>query len=443
VRLLAEKYFSITAAAIRKYDPNHLILGCRFAGQAPADIWDICGKYCDVVSVNIYPRVDFETGDMSDAEKMLAKYYAAAKKPLMITEWSFPALDAVDSRGKPLPSVHGAGMRVDNQEQKTKCCELLQGGLLRLPFIVGSDYFMYADEPALGISSGFPEDSNYGLVSESDKPYELLTKMFSRLNSQVYQIHSGEKKIEWPAPEKAGLPVMKKGKIKVENDGKRITVDNGRLKLIKDKESGDAWDRVELDGVVLGKFCPLIHQKLDKDEWIAPDRLVSIKVSEDDSKVVVDMVLEREKSFLTAYRFTIFPEQPFFLSQLLWLENIGTKAWSWMNYFHYVNSFIGGSADGDAVNGPKVPQYYIPVSAWKDDKAGKQYGAACIRQQDFEIHYWLDEDGGQHADAYRKADIVMQPGAKFADPQPAIIVFGASADEKLIDVVKQIKASIP
>jgi agarase len=35
VRLAAEKYFSIAVAAIRKHDPNHMIMGCRFAGQAP------------------------------------------------------------------------------------------------------------------------------------------------------------------------------------------------------------------------------------------------------------------------------------------------------------------------------------------------------------------------------------------------------------------------
>jgi hypothetical protein len=34
-RLVAEKYFSVCAAAIRKHDPNHMILGCRFAGSAP------------------------------------------------------------------------------------------------------------------------------------------------------------------------------------------------------------------------------------------------------------------------------------------------------------------------------------------------------------------------------------------------------------------------
>ncbi len=442
-RLLAEKYFSITCAAIRKYDPNHLILGCRFAGHAPADIWDICGKYCDVVTVNVYPRVDFETGDISSTEKMLDKYFASSNKPMMVTEWSFPALDAVDSTGKLLPCMNGAGMRVDTQEQKTRCCELMQGLLFSRPYMVGSDYFMYADEPALGISSGFPEDSNYGLVNENDKPYELLTAMFAKLNPQVYQIHAGETNVKKPMPGRAVSIARSTRNIMVENDGRKITVDNGILKLIKDKDSGNAWDSIEMGGMVLGSFKPLIHQKLDSNDWLAPDRIELIKTSEESSKVVVDMVFVRDNVFRTAYRFTIYSMQPFFLSQFLWLENIDTKPWKFMNYYHYANSFIGGSADGDLVNGPKVPQYYLPVSAWKDDKAGKQYGTLCIRQQDFEIKYWLDEKGGQHPDSYRTVDMMLKPGAKFAEPQPAIIVFGAPADEPMSSIVKRIRSVLP
>jgi hypothetical protein len=57
--------------------------------------------------------------------------------------------------------------------------------------------------------------------------------------------------------------------------------------------------------------------------------------------------------------------------------------------------------------------------------------------------FWLDENGGQHPDAYRKVDMVMEPGAKFADPQPAIMIFGASADEPMIEIVKRLRAVVP
>lgn len=183
IRLVAEKYFAVTTAAIRKVDPNHLILGCRFAGQAPG-IWDIAGKYCDIVSVNCYRNLDLEQGVMTDGfEADLAEWYQKTGRPLMITEWSFPALDAG------LPCKHGAGQRVPTQTERAFAFTAFQRLLFTTPFIVGSNYFMWADEPELGVSSTFPEDSNYGLVDVNDHPYPLLTKAAAKLNPLVYDFH--------------------------------------------------------------------------------------------------------------------------------------------------------------------------------------------------------------------------------------------------------------
>lgn len=188
VRLAAERYFREAAAAIRRHDPNHLVLGCRFAGQAP-EVWDIAGKYCDVVSVNAYRQVDLDTGVVIGFEKDLREWHAKARRPMMLTEWSFPALDSG------LPCKHGAGQRFDTQAQRARAFEIFETLLLRTPFLVGSDYFMWVDEPALGISSTFPEDSNYGLVNEHDLPYPELTETARRVHAQWRQLHE-----EGPAP---------------------------------------------------------------------------------------------------------------------------------------------------------------------------------------------------------------------------------------------------
>lgn len=191
VREAAERYFRITTQAVRKYDPNHLILGSRFAWDAPDAAWEMAGKYCDVVMVNLYPRIDLESGVVIGVEEHLRKRFALCKKPIIVTEWSFPALDAKDSEGRPLPCKHGAGMRVDTQEQKARCYAIFQRKIFSLPFVVGSHYFMWADEPALGIASTFPEDSNYGLVNEADEPYHELTAMATKVNAQMFALHAG------------------------------------------------------------------------------------------------------------------------------------------------------------------------------------------------------------------------------------------------------------
>lgn len=433
-RLAAEKYFAVTSAAIRKYDPNHLVLGCRFAGNAPSNIWAVAGKYCDVVSLNIYPRLDLETGDTREIESFLRDVQGRTRKPMMITEWSFPALDAVDSTGKPLPSQHGAGMRVDTQEQKARCCELLQTLLFRLPFIVGSDYFMWGDEPALGISSTFPEDSNYGLVSESNQPYKELTGMFAALNPQVYQIHAGTKP-EQPSPRQAAPAAFEpSGTVRVERDGDRLTVDNGVLRLVKDKPDGNAWNRVEFGGAVLGRFTPNIHQKMPQDFWNMPGRVTAVSVTNEPSRAVVEMTFEHP-TYRAAYRFTVYAGQNWFLSQFLWLENTSAKPWRFVEYYHYALS-----KPGDVAGGSGVPNYYLPFASWQDKATGKQYGVVGLREKDFQMHFWLDEQGGQHPDARRVVDLDLAPGARYNEPQPPIIVFGAPANERPAALVQRLRA---
>lgn len=190
--LIAERYFSIAAKALREADPNHLVLGCRFAGRVPKPVLAAAGKYNDIFTFNSYPRVDFENrwspdgtgGVVERVPRELSEYFAVARKPIIITEWSFPALDSG------LPCQHGAGMRVDTQEQKAACYRIFANAMADLPFLIGYHYFMWADEPAAGISTSFPEDSNYGLVNEKDETYETLVQTATEVNRATETRHA-------------------------------------------------------------------------------------------------------------------------------------------------------------------------------------------------------------------------------------------------------------
>ncbi len=139
-----------------------------------------------MVSFNCYRKVNLETGEMADDfPGDLCTWHARAHRPLMITEWSFPALDAG------LPCRHGAGQRVPTQTDRAFAFTAFQKLLFITPFLVGSDFFMWTDDPAPGVSAVFPEDSNYGLVNEKDEPFPLLTTAASALHPLAYDIHSG------------------------------------------------------------------------------------------------------------------------------------------------------------------------------------------------------------------------------------------------------------
>ncbi len=184
--LVAERYFGVTCRAIRAVDPNHMIIGSRFAGRAPDEVWQAAGRHVDVVSVNQYERVDLETGTCSPAREALDEWHGLCGRPMMLTEWSFPALDSG------LPCVHGAGQRFDTQTQRAAAYAIYQSMLFETPYMVGSNFFMWVDEPALGISSTFPEDSNYGLVNEQGVPWPELTATAAKINRRAVAYHSGQ-----------------------------------------------------------------------------------------------------------------------------------------------------------------------------------------------------------------------------------------------------------
>lgn len=193
-KIIIDKYFSITTEAIRKYDKNHMILGCRYSGgydKCHDLVWTIDGKYNDICTVNFYGGVDFKTekayfteGKWILMNELFKEFNEKAQKPIMISEWSFPAYDSG------LPCTFGAGMRVDTQTSRAKAFEIYQKALFEMPFLVGSEFFMWVDPPASGILPTYPLNTNYGLVNEKDEPYALLVKAAKNINDLVYDVRN-------------------------------------------------------------------------------------------------------------------------------------------------------------------------------------------------------------------------------------------------------------
>ena len=196
---VAETYFSTIRKAIREIDPNHLFLGCRFAGISSNHkrIWQAAGKYCDVVSFNQYPIADLDRRqlwiDDRDLSEAFEQIHRWSGRPLMITEWAFLGLDSG------LPCQYGAGHRLDTQKDRTAAAELFLRTTMTMPYMVGLNWYKHGDDPKLGIRRNFPENSNYGLVNVKNEPYMELTSMFRRVHSNIDEA----RRIK---PEKRSLP---------------------------------------------------------------------------------------------------------------------------------------------------------------------------------------------------------------------------------------------
>lgn len=186
--IVAEEYFSVITGFIRKYDPNHLILGVRFAGSVPDGVAEACGKYCDVVSFNYYCK------NMNVNKQLFDNLYFLSKKPIMITEFSYRAME--NRSGE--KNTKGADVTVKTQEDRKTGFEKYVTQMMEFPYLVGYHWFMYFDQSPQGRSFD-GENSNYGIVDIYDKEYEVLTAGMKKMNAAADRVH---KKSEAPYPDK-------------------------------------------------------------------------------------------------------------------------------------------------------------------------------------------------------------------------------------------------
>ncbi len=174
LRDYARAYFKTCRDAIKAADPNHLLLGCRFAGYAPPEVVEAMGEFVDVVSYNNY--------SFAAPVDPLRKLQAATGKPVMLTEFSFKAKDSG------LPNTKGAGQAIATQQDRADHFDRYVTALAQLPFMVGFHWFQYSDQPAEGRFDG--ENSNYGLVTGQDEPWQVLTERMKQVNSRLEETHS-------------------------------------------------------------------------------------------------------------------------------------------------------------------------------------------------------------------------------------------------------------
>ena len=433
VRLVAERYFKTTTDAIRRHDPNHMILGCRFAGWSPG-IWDICGKYCDVVSFNDYPRLDVNRGVPAGIVAEYREIHRKTDSPLWITEWSFPALDSG------LPCKHGAGMRVATQEQKARCYRFFQSTVFSLPFMVGSDYFMYVDEPELGISDSFPEDSNYGLVNVEDEPYETLVETATDVNRNVCTLHregrlqsvyEGESEPQFTP----SVPAVTQ-----KDPAMPLTVTSGPLELTFTKTGC----QMRYDGKELGRYVGIIHQKYGEEDWTRPDAAQVNAVREGENLTAIDLVFTHESGqapgYSAGYRLWMPKDGAgWFAAQGLWVENTDSNPWRLAEMFHYTIPALGGDSKGDGPGSLDVPNFYIPFGSWEDPDAGVGQGVFSLTDG-LKIRYWTDY-AGFHSDCRRPVGAKLSAGDRYETKGFAAIHFGYHPEgrQALLDRIERVR----
>jgi hypothetical protein len=157
----AELYFKKTADAVRKADPNHLILGCRFAGTPPIGVVRKMKGHADVISINNYMELP--------PLKLLGEMARAADLPVMVTEFSFKA------PGGDL-ETRGSGPEKPTQAERARGYEAYVQTLARQDYCVGCHWFKYGE-------------TWQAAVQADGTPFPELTQAFARFNRSAEALH--------------------------------------------------------------------------------------------------------------------------------------------------------------------------------------------------------------------------------------------------------------
>lgn len=175
-----ETYISKVSAAIRKYDPNHLYLGCRFNQekeelQNPA-IFEVAGKYIDIISINHYRKWEPD-------QQIMKNWAEWSGKPFLITEWYTKGEDSG------LPNKTGAGWNVPTQKDRGHFYQNFVIALLQSKACVGWHWFTYQDNDPQNLKTDpSNRDSNKGIVDSEFNQYKPLIESMGELNHNVYNL---------------------------------------------------------------------------------------------------------------------------------------------------------------------------------------------------------------------------------------------------------------
>ena len=474
VALIAETYFSTLASAIRKADPNHLLLGCRFAGldYAP-EILSACGRHCDVVSVNVYPWADLDTGIVLDrrggvpvADALRVFHERADGAPLLVTEWSFPALDSG------LPCTVGAGQRFQTQAERAQASEMFLRTLFSLPFLVGHDYFMWQDDPPLGFNQHFHENSNYGLVNLRDEPYAELTAMFARVHAEAAALRAATPRGD-AKPRRTAIGQRQESErtrffretaesvvagapspaapvaFHLAPDGS-WTLSNGLVRLSGRIGGSRMADEIAWGGRAVGRWGALLEWGGGgTTRWTEVSRVTDVAFSRDEATGIGTVTIRAEASaggaesgdlkgkrpdlsgesalngkagsirFALTDHLSLAPGSGEILAEIVKLENNGDVPLP-VRYL-FLRPFAT-EAEPQGVRGDTVPNLWKgPVEGWWRLSDGAMFGFASIDPGVISAYLWYrDEDATQHPDVRCAADqpFTLAPGAFYEPPVP-------------------------
>ena len=182
-----DRYYYVSSKAMRKHDPNHMLLGTRFLTSVRHAEWVLrfASLYLDCMTINWYGQWQPDADDLV----MLCE---RADLPIQITEFYTKAMDSG------LANTRGAGWMVATQQDRAYFYQNFTLRVLECKNMVGWHWHQYIDDdpaPEVIYKPGTTVwwdqsniDANKGIVNSGHKPYEELVTAMAEINKNVYRL---------------------------------------------------------------------------------------------------------------------------------------------------------------------------------------------------------------------------------------------------------------
>jgi hypothetical protein len=175
IGLMAERYYQLVHDIIRKYDTRALILGDRYQSFYYPEVARASSNWVDAVSSNL----NANWSDGTFLRCYLETLHQLSGKPILVSEF-YAAAQQNRSGNR---NDQGVFPVTPTQKERAAALRVTLTQLLRTPYVLGADWFQFADEPRHGREDG--ENFNFGLVDIFNRPYEEVTSVIAGLDFNV------------------------------------------------------------------------------------------------------------------------------------------------------------------------------------------------------------------------------------------------------------------
>jgi hypothetical protein len=270
--ILAQRYYQVVHDAIRRYDPNHLILGDRYAWHCPTVVAKAAAPYVDVISTNLdWP----EAKDGYLPIGYLRNLHRVTGKPVLVTEYYVAARENRSGN----PNSRGVFLTVNSQADRVAAFRNRLRNLATQPYVVGAHWFRFADEPPHGRPKD-GEDYNFGLVDIENRPYEVLTTAMTQLQSKIPQLHRESLAVNVAASELIAIPMLgvETGDLHAQlNNARSLGPQDDSLRLF---DLLAAWSPKKLH--IVAMVCDADQREMDANRIAATGHNLEITIASQD-----------------------------------------------------------------------------------------------------------------------------------------------------------------